>query len=75
MSNFQSGFHVFRVKTFNIFFENTVAFALKSCIIKIKKNWKCFEFFEFFFLNKTFFLGLRTFSNVNVLHKSLLLQD
>ena len=27
------------------------------------------------FLNKTFFLGLRTFSNVNVLHKGLLLQD
>ena len=43
---------------------NTIASALKSCIIDFFLNW-----------NKTVFLGLRTFSNGNVLHKGLPLQD
>ena len=48
---------------FFYFFENTIASALKSCWINN------------FHGNKTGFLGLHTFSNVNALHKGLLLQD
>ena len=47
-------------KKFEFIFENIIAFALKSCIIN---NFFCIK------------LGLRTFSNVNVLHKGFLLQD
>ena len=54
--------YVFRV----IFFENTIASALKCCIMNYFKN---------FVGIKLGFLELRTFSNVNVLHKGLLLQD
>ena len=61
-------FHVFGVKMF-FFFLNSITSPLKSCLINIfflikKKKRK-----------KPVFLGLRTFSNVNVLQKGLLLQD
>ena len=54
---------------FKIFFENIIASALKSCIINI------YIYIFIFFGIKLGFLGLRTFSNVNVQHKGLLLQD
>ena len=50
------------------FFENTIASALKSCAINFDYSYSYFHFF-------CFILGLHTFSNVNLLHKSLLLQD
>ena len=66
MSNFWGWFfHVFG------FFENAIASALKSCIINLKRKL----FILIFFWNKTGFLGLRRFSNLDVLHKGLLLQD
>ena len=55
-------FSFFRGQFF-FFFENTIASALKSCMISL------------FFIFLIFFLVLCTFSNVNELHKSLLLQD
>ena len=57
---------------FFFFFENTTASTLKSCIIFFKS---CFFDIFLLFCNKTGFIGLHTFSNMNVLHKGLLLQD
>ena len=56
-----------------VVFRVNVLSALKSCII----NYLIlsYNFVTNFFGIKLFFLGLRTFSNVNVLHKGLLLQD
>ena len=66
MSNFRGQFfHVFGVKQIFFFFENTIASAQKSCLIPFLP-WKH---------EKTRFLGLRRFSNLNVLHKGLLMQD
>ena len=62
-------FHVSGVKKnfYTYFFENFIAPPLKKFVFL---NFSCI-----LFLNKTDFLGLRTFSNVNVLHKGLLLQE
>ena len=57
----------------SIFFDNNILSALKSCIVNVKKI--NFQLFLNFFWNKTVFLGLHTFSNVNILHEGLLLQD
>ena len=77
MSNFWGPFfHFFRVKkNFKIFFENIVASALKSCIIPILQ----FIFFLIFWTRKSektgFFRANTQISNLDVLHKGLLLQD
>ena len=57
---------------FSNFFVNTIVSALKRCLIVFVVF---FISFEVFLEWNCSFLGLRTFSNVNVLHKSLLLQD
>jgi hypothetical protein len=73
MSNFLGWFfHVFRGKKNKFFLKNIVASALKSYI---KRSWIWF-FFRPRKHKKLFFLGLLLrFSNLNVLHKGLLMQD
>ena len=73
MTTFESVFFMFSGSK-SFFFENTIAFPLKSCIINFKKYTKNL-FFYIFFCNKTGFLVLRIFSNVNILPIGLLLQD
>ena len=53
-------------------FENTLGSTIKDCLI----NLSSFEsIFSIFFGIKLGFLELRRFSNLNVLHKDLLMQD
>ena len=70
-----SNFYVFWGKKikFEIFFENIVASALKSCIINLRKKIDILK--KYMFGIKLGFLGLQRFSNLKLQHKGLLLQD